>query len=59
MINVTVCLGHSLRLGGFLGENPEDKVGLLVWLEGGGDDDVLPSGQPQPRTDLPQVDEEL
>lgn len=28
-------------------------------LESGGDDDVLPRRQPQPRADLPQVDEEL
>lgn len=52
-------LRDSLRLGRFLGENPEDKVGLLVRLKGGGDDDVLAGRQPQPRADLPQVDEEL
>lgn len=52
-------LSHSLRFGRFLRENPEDKIGLLVRLKGGGDDDVLPCGQPQPRADLPQVDEEL
>lgn len=28
-------------------------------LEGGGDDDVLPGGQPEPRADLPHVDEDL
>lgn len=50
---------HSLRFGRFLGEDPEDKVGLLVRLKGGGHDDVFPRRQPQPRADFPQVDEEL
>lgn len=52
-------LSHSLRFGGLLGENPQDKVGLFVRIEGGGDDDVFPGRQLQPRADLPQVDEEL
>lgn len=48
-----------LRFSGLLRENPENKVGLFVRLECGGDDDVFPRRQPQPGADLPQVDEEL
>lgn len=51
--------GHLLRVCRFFRENSEDEVGLFVGLKGGGDDDVLPRRQPQPRADLPQVDEEL
>ncbi|KAF3837221.1 hypothetical protein F7725_004685 [Dissostichus mawsoni] len=52
-VKAKVCQKMLLR------ENSEAKVGLFVRLEGGGDDDVLPGRQTQPRADLPQVDEEL
>lgn len=52
-------LANSLRVGGLLRENPEDKVGLFVRLERGGDDHVFPGRQLQSRADLSQVDEEL
>lgn len=54
-----LCHSHSLGVCGLLRENSEAKVGLYFRLEGGGDDDVLPGRQTQPRADLPQVDEEL
>lgn len=57
--SLTLCSSYSLGVGGLLRENPEHEVGLFMWLEGGGDDDVFPGRQPQPRADLPQVDEEL
>ena len=50
---------HSLRVGGLLGEDPEDEVCLLVGVVGRGHDDVLPRGQTAARAHLPQVDEEL
>lgn len=58
-MNAALLIRHLLRFGRFLRENPEDEIGLLVRLKGGGDDDVFPSRQAQPRADLPQVDEEL
>lgn len=50
---------HSLRVGRHLREDPEDKVSLFVWLEGGRDDDVFSLRQPKPRADLPKIDEGL
>lgn len=49
----------SRRVRLLLGEDPQDEVGLLVRLEGGGHNDVLTGGQPDLVAHLPQVDEGL
>ena len=59
LTSLTPFYEHSLRVCRLFRENSEHEVSLFMGLEGGGDDDVLPCWQPQPRTDLPQVDEEL
>lgn len=40
-----------------LREDSQEEAALLVGLKRGGDDDVLPGGQLEAVTDLPQVDE--
>lgn len=50
---------HVLCFWLLLGEDPEDKVSLLLGLKGGGDDEVLSGGKTNPRAHLSQVNESL
>lgn len=50
---------HSLRFCGFFRENPQHKIALFVWFEGGGNNDVLPCRQTEAWAHLPKVDEQL
>lgn len=40
-------------------EDPQQEVSISVRLKGGGDDDVLPGGQPELAAHLPGVDEDF
>lgn len=51
--------GALLRLVLLLGEHADAEVSVLVRLEGGGHDEVLPRGHLEARADLAQVDEGL
>ena len=51
--------GPSPGLAVLLSEDPQQEVGVLVRLEGGGDDDVLPWGQLELAAHLPRVGEDL
>ena len=53
IIYALLCFGLLLR------EDSEDKVRLLVCLEGGRDDEVLARGKTKACAHLPQVDEGL
>lgn len=52
-------LTDSLGLGLFLGEHPQDEVGLLGGFEGRRDDQVLARREAEPGAHLSQVDEGL
>lgn len=47
---------HSQSFGLLLGEDPDEEVGLVVGLEGGGDQQVVPRRQREAVRHLPHVD---
>lgn len=47
---------YSHRSGFLLGEDPDEEVGLVVWLKGGGDQQVIPRRQREALRHLPRVD---